>query len=222
MPADMFIFDLPYGIIRGVEWDKHTYTTEELSQLLQVFRSVQSKPAWFALFWVSVFDSHSLNNALQKNDYTDIYPIYWYKPHHIAVGRKDRHVPAVEVLVTARFTDGVKDALPVFMDKNPVKRHNVIMADKNKNFLRADGEKVNVCQKPIELYRQILPLYLKQGAKVFIGTSEPGVKSTLAFTSAWTAWLSRTTKHSSTTSHAGSATSTRSRLPTTSVMPNAP
>jgi hypothetical protein len=170
LSADMFIFDLPYGIIKGCAWDKRTYTSDELSTLLHSFRAIQAKPAWFVLFWVHITDAHSITAALDANGYTDIYAIHWYKPRHIAVGRKDRHVNAVEICVTARFTGGVSGALATFMDANPTKRHNLLFANATKDFLvNAEGEKINVCQKPLQIYEQLLPLYLKPGAHVMIG-----------------------------------------------------
>ena len=75
----------------------------------------------------------------------------------------------MEVVVTARFTGGVEGALSTFMNPNPVLRHNLIFADATKDFLmNAEGTKINVCQKPLQVYEQLLPVYLKPGATVLV------------------------------------------------------
>ena len=165
----MMIFDLPYGILKEA-WDEKVYDQKELETLLDGFRAVQAKAAWFVLLWCNQLDTSPVVKALRNRDYTDIYLLYWYKKDHIAVGRTDRHVNAVEVCVTARFTGGMQGALECFMSSNPAHRDNLLTAKSDGLFLLNDKkEKVNVCQKPFAIYEKILPLYLKTGAKILIG-----------------------------------------------------
>ena len=82
--ADLLIFDLPTGIHKDVAWDRKAYSTEDLIRLLGSFNAIQTKPAWFAFFWVDVFDVVTVRDSLVFNDYTSIYVIHWYTPKHTA------------------------------------------------------------------------------------------------------------------------------------------
>ena len=165
----MFVFDLPYGSLRGVKWDGR-FSYNQICELLVAFRAVQAKEAWFALFWAHWSSLETLFHALADNGYTDVCQIVWYKQNHLAVGRPDMHVNAVENCISARYTGGKRENLHTFMNPNPTKRHNVILADRCRDFLLNDrSEKVNVCQKPLDMYRQLLPLYVKKGDTMMVG-----------------------------------------------------
>ena len=127
----MLIFDLPYGILK-VAWDNKVYDQKELETLLDGFRAVQAKEAWFVLMWCNPANTSPVVNALQSRGYTDVYLLYWYKKDHIALGRADRCVNAMEICVTARYTGGKQGALECFMPANPALRDNLFTA-------RSDG-----------------------------------------------------------------------------------
>ena len=166
--ADLFIFDLPTGVVDAA-WDSRTYTRDELIQLLQAFREIQAKPAWFVFFWCGVSDTNSVSEALKADGYIDINPIYWFKTNLTATGPLDRHINAVEIVITARFTGGVAGALHTNLPQIPFFHEDPIWADCTKDYLEDwAGDKVNICQKPLQVYEQLLPVFLKPGAQVLV------------------------------------------------------
>jgi hypothetical protein len=152
-----------------LEWDRDTYSTDDLNCLLRSFFAIQTKPAWFALFWVHIFDVVIVRDALFENGYTNIYVIHWHKPNVTAHSKKDVHVNAMEVLVTARFELGAPEPLTTSISSNPLEQHNFITADGTNNFrVNAAGDKINVCQKSLQVYEHLLPLYVKPGARILV------------------------------------------------------
>ena len=172
MFVDCLIFDLPSGKNEDVAWDREAYSTEDLIRLLGSFNAIQTKPAWFAFFWVDVFAVDTVRDALVFHGYTSIYCIHCYKPD--ALGQyhpvcENEPVNAVDVLLTARNEGGARHKLITTISSDPTECPNFITAEGPKNFLRdKTGAKINVCQKSTQVYEQLLPLFLKPGARVLV------------------------------------------------------
>jgi hypothetical protein len=155
-----------------VAWDRKAYSTEDLIRLLGNFNAIQTKPAWFAFFWVDVFDVATVRDALIFHGYTSIYCIHCHKRD--AVGDyhpvyENEPVNAVDVLLTARNEGGARHKLTTTISSDPTECPNFITAFGPKKFLRnKTGAKINVCQKSTQVYEQLLPLFLKPGARIMV------------------------------------------------------
>ena len=107
----------------------------------------------------------------------------------------------MEVCIMARFSPSGEVEQGVTKRATVGCRTIVFNAKPCSNHLRnSHGIKVNADQKPVAIFKQILPLFLARGASVLIGGFGAGGEISACVELVTTAWRSSRTKHSTTRS----------------------
>lgn len=171
--------DLPYGVLNPDEapWDT-LLTADELTQMIENFEAVSAVGAYVIGFWCHWGQLGMIQELLKNHQFTLISPITWYKNDQNYVGGQDAFTFATETLVCARKIRRQGASLYVNMDKNPVKRHNIIIGptQSSKDYLKDEnGRKINPCQKPTYLFKTFLGWFARPGdTVVIVGTGAGG------------------------------------------------
>jgi hypothetical protein len=156
-------------------WDQNATTKEEMAGILAQYAAMRLEPKGWVLLCVDWRNTAPMVEALQEAYYTDIQPIFWYKDNQNEAGDPGRFTHAVEVFIIGFKYDGAKSSVYRNLDKNPLKRHNLmIVPTLHKYFKDEEGNKINMHQKPAGCLQWFLDRFAQPNSTIVIVGSGSG------------------------------------------------
>ena len=171
----MIIFDTPYGVGRA-EWDTEPLPADDLATIFKQFEAINQAPCSTAVVWADWEFIHSYKPVFQNSCFKkEIHPVYWHKTNQNTEGAPDRHTFAVEVFLMGRMKCNDKALDPCTLDYNPMQRHNILTGPTLSTYKRnAEGQKINIHEKPTYLARQLATMFCSPGDWVIVCGSGAG------------------------------------------------
>ena len=163
----MLFADLPYGVMKDQKWDVQM-TEREIEAMIKQFDASNSGDCYIIGFWCHWNQAGMIEKLLNQCGFTYITPITWYKDNQNTVGTNTAFTFATEFMITARKNrPGAKPHIN--LSDNPLERHNIIIGPTMRNYLLDDqGRRINPCQKPTYLFKQMLEWFCRPGDAVVI------------------------------------------------------
>lgn len=165
----MLIFDTPYGVGRA-DWDAEPLPPEDLATIFKQFEAVNQAPVSTAVVWADWTVLPSYKPVFQNSCFKkEIHPVYWHKDNQNTEGAPDRHTFAVENFLMGRMKCNDRALDPCTLDFNPMMRHNHITGHTLSTYRKnADGQKINIHEKPTYLARELATLFCSPGDWVIV------------------------------------------------------
>jgi hypothetical protein len=165
--VELIFFDAPYNVLPNTPWEFQITA----KWLMAIFRQISaaSTENWATIVIMhKMADSAIVLDAMQQGGLTQMIPFAWVKDGH--------HSQTPQSSLTSVFEVGTVGYKP---DRTKVKwggatadprgRRNVIEAKPVSSFFKAaDGEPINICQKPPEIIQYFTNMHVPPGGHVLI------------------------------------------------------
>jgi len=164
--ADLVFWDMPYGL--GLApWDSALLTDIELETFFQQLAVVNRARQHCLVLSCVWHDAGRLRKFMMENAYSDIHPLYVYKPMQNTTGME--WIFAVEIMIVG-YKGGIRGCNLTFSDMNPLTRHNLILGHQVGSKIKHVGEdvEVNTTQKNPNTASTIGRIMCKPGAYALV------------------------------------------------------
>jgi hypothetical protein len=166
--ADLVAWDVPYGILEEA-WDV-AMTDPEWTQFVKFANYCMSDKSFgLVILTLHISQWNVAHAALLAGGFKKTTTIYMYKSGQNQKGT-NRFINAVEVILIGfkeALAHGGPNGRSWAESPNPLKRHNFLVTDVNRNKLQHhDGSVVNSCEKHPGVYQFLAKLLLAPGSSV--------------------------------------------------------
>jgi hypothetical protein len=165
--VDLVFFDAPHGILPNTKWE-FQITSTWLQSIFKQVNAASSRNDGVYVIMHKMSDSAIVLDAMKMGGLSQMIPFAWVKTGH--------HTQTPVSCLTSVFEVGTVGYKPNRTDvgwagakRDPRERRNVIEAKPVASFWKAaDGEPINVCQKPPEIIQTFVNMHVPPGGNVLI------------------------------------------------------
>jgi hypothetical protein len=148
--AAIIVFDSPYNKTQET-WDE-LVTYNKMGQILKQMSASQQANEYIILIWHDPTETGNVHQVLRDNGFKELANLYWVKENH-STPTSHGYTSVVEQATVGYHPCRVKCCNN--MDENPRKRMNVVTMPAVTKYHRDEqGEVVNPCQKPPQLFKE--------------------------------------------------------------------
>lgn len=166
--SEMIYFDTPFGIT-DESWDV-ALDEQDLQKIFHQLAAVNQANHCVCVFKCKYSDLGMIKNVMEKNNFSDAHPIYWWKPDANVVGLK-RYTFAVENLMVG-YLGGRRNNYfnESGLRTNPENRHNIIQTPRVRSLHKnsTDDLPLNTCESPPALAHTLAKIHCIPGDDVII------------------------------------------------------
>jgi hypothetical protein len=141
----------------------------DIETMLDGFQYVTKCDLHTVVMWVEIGQIGLVRSVFESKGYTNVQMITWYKVGINVVGPVFRFTPATEVCLIAYKGELGHASKQFNLSKDPLQRHNIIMGPPKRVLSKnAQGQEINMFEKPDYLASKILSMFCKSGQWVVV------------------------------------------------------